>query len=65
MKVYLCIKVGMQDDGDYVMVQTESGFADKTKAEAFFMDKVKNWKEVVDNIVYNCTRAIHEVDVIM
>lgn len=63
MKIYLCIKVGTQDDGEYIMVQTEGAFLDKAKAEAFYLDKAKSWKEVMDNVVYNCVRALHEVDV--
>lgn len=63
MKIYLCVKVGTQDDGDSVVVQTEGAFLDKAKAEKFFADKSKSWKEIIDNVVYNCVRALHETDI--
>jgi hypothetical protein len=69
MKVFVCVKVGIKElpqsseEEKQTLVQTEAAFLDRTKAEAFYMDRVKIWKEFIEGASFECVRALHEIDV--
>lgn len=70
MKVYLCIKVGLPEaaqspeEEKHTLVQTEAAFLSREKAEIYYQDKVKIWKEYINGSSFECVRALHEIDVI-
>lgn len=69
-KLYVVIKVGtevpeLRSNEEHVVVQCEASFLDKAKAEAFFITKNSASKrEIIENVIYDVVRAIHEVDII-
>jgi hypothetical protein len=69
VKIFLCIKVGIKElpqskeEEKQTLVQTEAAFLDRTKAEAFFMERVKIWKELIEGASYECVRALHEIEI--
>jgi hypothetical protein len=68
-KMYVVIKVGTQvpelrTADDHTVVQCEAAFFDKAKAEAFYVAKNSAAKrEIVENIVCDIVRVIHEIEV--
>jgi hypothetical protein len=69
-KLYVVIKVGTQvpelrGETDSTAVQCEASFLDKSKAEAFYVARQSGAKrEIIENVVYDITRALHEVDIV-
>jgi hypothetical protein len=70
-KLYVVIKVGTQvpelrGDTENTAVQCEASFLDKTKAEAFYaaIQTKGSKREIIEGVVYDITRALHEVDII-
>jgi hypothetical protein len=69
-KLYVVIKVGTQvpelrTETEATVVQCEASFLDKAKAEAFYVARQSAAKrEIVEGIVFDITRAIHEVDIV-
>lgn len=69
-KLYVIIKVGTQvpelrGETDSTAVQCEASFLDKAKAEAFYVARQSAAKrEIIENVVYDITRALHEVEIV-
>lgn len=69
-KLYVVIKVGteipeLRGEQERIVVQCEASSFDKAKAEAFFVSKNSGQKrEMVEDVIYDIVRAIHEVDII-
>ena len=69
-KLYVVIKVGtevpeLRGTEERTVVQCEAAFLDKVKAESFFASRNLNSKrELVEDVIFDVVRAIHEVDII-
>lgn len=69
-KLYVVIKVGtevpaLRGEEERTVVQCEASFLDKAKAEAFYVARNSGAKrELVEGIVFDIVRAIHEVDIV-
>lgn len=69
-KLYVVIKVGteipeLRGEQERTVVQCEASFLDKAKAEAFYISKNSGQKrEMVEDVIYDIVRVIHEVDII-
>ena len=61
-KVYVIVKSGLHEHGDFTMASTEKVFQDKAKAEAYMLSKPVIWQEVMNNIKFYCERACHEIE---
>jgi hypothetical protein len=69
-KLYVVIKVGtevpeLRGSEERTVVQCEAAFLDKNKAEEFYIARNSSAKrELVEGIVFDVVRAIHEIDII-
>jgi hypothetical protein len=69
-KLYVVIKVGtevpeLRSGKENTVVQCEAAFLDKGKAEQFFVARNSASKrEIVEGLVFDIVRAIHEIEII-
>ncbi len=63
MKVYVIMKVALQEMGEFAMGSIEKIFDDKAKAEAFVKNKNAIWTESNQGVNYYCERSITESEV--
>lgn len=62
MKVYVIVKSGLQENGDFTLATTEKVFQDKAKAEAYMASNPVIWQETMNNVKFYCERAIFETE---
>ena len=63
MKVYVIMKVALQEIGEFAMGSIEKIFDSQAKAEAFMKSKQAVWTESNQGVSYYCERTITEAEV--